>query len=156
MPPTKDAHHVGPMGTDFGTPDAVDRRRHADQHEYAEQVDEPEAAEYAWPHLRRHREGDNRREENQDGVEGLLRRGGVVPVGGGQMLEAALAAHDGDRRVGQAGQVARQVADVRPAAVLVVGEVAHVVEPVPDVPVAPDELPDPLGAGRAGPSEVSP
>ena len=47
---------------------------------------------------------------------------------------------------GQAGEVARQVADVRPAAVLVAGEVAHVVEPVLDVPVAPDEGSDLVGA----------
>ena len=65
-----------------------------------------------------------------DGIEGLLWSGGVVSVGGGEVLEPALVAHDGDGRVGQAGQVARQVADMRPAAVLVVGEVAHVVEPV--------------------------
>ena len=65
-----------------------------------------------------------------DSVEGLLRPGGVVPVGGRQVLEAALVAHDGDGRVGQAGEIARQIAHMRPAAVLVVGEVAHVVQPV--------------------------
>ena len=37
-----------------------------------------------------------------DRVEGILRAGGIVAVGLGQVAEAALAAHDGDGRVGQA------------------------------------------------------
>ena len=57
-----------------------------------------------------------------DGVGGLLRLGGVVPIGWGQVLEAAFVAHDGAGGVGQAGEVARQVADVRPAAVLVTSD----------------------------------
>jgi len=72
-----------------------------------------------------------------------------VPVRAGQEPEAALVAHDGDGRVGQAGEVTRQVADVRPAAVLVVGEVAHVVEPVLDVRVVSDKVRDLRGAGLA-------
>ena len=80
-----------------------------------------------------------RRWRVEDRVEGILRTGGVVAVGLGQVAKRALAAHDGDGRVGQAGEIARQVAHVRPATVFIVGEVAHVVHPVFDVPVVPDQ-----------------
>ena len=73
-----------------------------------------------------------------------------VAVGLGQIAEAALAAHDGDGRVGQAGEIARQVADVRPAAVFVAGEVAHVVQAVFDVPVIADQSEQFLGPGAVG------
>ena len=57
-----------------------------------------------------------------DGVEGFLRPGDMAPVGPRRVLEAALVAHDGDGRVGRAGEIARQIAHVRPATFLVVGE----------------------------------
>ena len=57
---------------------------------------------------------------------------GVVPMGLGGVLEAPLEAHDGDGEVGQAGEVARQVAGSHPAAVFVVGHVAHVVNSIFD------------------------
>ena len=60
----------------------------------------------------------------QDDGEGVLRAGGIMAVGLGQIAEAAVAAHDGDGRVDQAGEIAGHVAHVRPAAVFVVGEVA--------------------------------
>ncbi len=48
-----------------------------------------------------------------------------MAVGLGQVAEAAVAAHDGDGRFGQTGEIARRMAYVRPAAVFVAGEVAH-------------------------------
>ena len=60
---------------------------------------------------------------DHDRVEGLLGAGGVVPVGLGYVAEAAVAAHDGDGRVAQAGQISGQVAHVGPATIFVVGEV---------------------------------
>ncbi len=62
----------------------------------------------------------------QDQAGGLPGAGGPVPVGLGHVAEATVASHDGDGDggVGQAGEVARLVADVRPAPVPVTGEVA--------------------------------
>ena len=62
-----------------------------------------------------------------------MRPGGEMAVGLG------LAADDRDRGVGQAGEIARQVAHVDAAAVFIVGEVAHVVQAVLDVPVVADQ-----------------
>ena len=67
---------------------------------------------------------------DHDRVEGLLGAGGIVAVGLGQVAEAAVAAHDGDGHVGQAGEIARQMTHIGPAAIFVIGEVAHIVEPV--------------------------
>ncbi len=88
--------------------------------------------------------GDGR---GQDRVEGLLGAGGVVSVGLGQVAEAPVAAHDGDGHVGQAGEIAREVAHVGPAAVFAIGEVAHIVDPVLDVPVAAHQGEQFLGPG---------
>ena len=85
-----------------------------------------------------------------DRVESILRAGGIVAVGLGQVAEAALAAHDGDGRVGQAGEIVGQVAHVRPAAVFIVGEVAHVVQTVFDVPVVPDQRQELLPCDKLG------
>ena len=84
---------------------------------------------------------------DHDRVEGLLGAGGVVPVGLGYVAEAAVAAHDGDGRVAQAGQISGQVAHVRPATIFVVGEVAHIVQAVLDVPVVAHEVEQLLGSG---------
>ena len=86
----------------------------------------------------------------QDRVERILRTGGIVAVGLGHVAEAALAAHDGDGRVGQAGEIARQVVHPSPAAVFVVGEVAHVVQAVLDVSVVAHQGEQLLGAGALG------
>ena len=83
----------------------------------------------------------------QDVVEGILRAGGIVSVGLGQVSEAAVAAHDGDSRVGQAREIARQVAHMCPTTVFIVSEVAHVVQTVFDVPVVPDQGQELLGTG---------
>ena len=69
-------------------------------------------------------------------TRGLPGAGGPVPAGLGHVAEAAVASHDGDGGAGQAGEAARQVADVRPAAVLVTGEVAHAVHAALHGPVA--------------------
>ena len=44
---------------------------------------------------------------DRDRVEGLLGADGVVPVGLGQVVEASVAANDGDGHVGEAGEIAR-------------------------------------------------
>ncbi len=53
-----------------------------------------------------------------------------MPVGLGHVAEASAAARLGDCDVHQAGEVARQMAHMRPAAVLVIGEVAYVVNSI--------------------------
>ena len=68
-------------------------------------------------------------------------------MGLGEVVESALEAHDGDGDVGQAREVARQVCGVHPAPVLVVGDVAHVVDSVLDAPVPSDQGQDSFGAG---------
>ncbi len=73
-----------------------------------------------------------------------------MAVGLGQVLELGLAADDRDRGVGQAGEIARQVAHVDAAAVFIVGEVAHVVQAVLDVPVVADQGRELLGTGLVG------
>ena len=96
------------------------------------------------PGERRAVSGDGR---GHDRVEGLLRPGGIVPVGLGQITEASVAAHDGDGRVGQAGEISGQVTHVGPASVFVVGEVAHVVQAVLDMPVVAHQFEQLLGSG---------
>ncbi len=59
-----------------------------------------------------------------------------MAVGLGQVLELGLAADDRDRGVGQAGEIARQV--------------AHVVQAVLDVPVVADQGRELLGTGLVG------
>lgn len=76
----------------------------------------------------------------EDGVEGVLRPGGVVSVGLRQVAEAILAADDGDGGVGLAGEVAWHVARMGAAAVFVVGENANIVQTIFHVPVVPDQL----------------
>ena len=83
----------------------------------------------------------------QDQVEGLLGAGGAVPVGLGHAAEATVASHDGDGGVRQAGEVARQVADVSPAPVLVVGEIAYVVHAVLHGPAVAHQLEKLLRSG---------
>ena len=69
---------------------------------------------------------------------------------GAQVAEAAVAAHDGDGRVAQAGEIARHVAHVCPTTIFVVGEVAHIVQAVLDVPVSADHGQEFLGPGALG------
>ena len=95
--------------------------------------------------------GDGR---DQDRAEGLLGAGGIVAVGLEQVAEAAVGTHDGEGHVGQAGEIARQVAHVDAAAVFVAGEVAHVVEAVLDVPMVVHQGQQLLGPARSGPREV--
>ena len=82
---------------------------------------------------------------------------GVVPVGLGDGIEAPLEANDGDGEVGEAGEIARQVAGSHPATVFVVGDVAHVVESIFDAPVPAHQSEDDLARwpGR-GAREVRP
>ena len=75
-----------------------------------------------------------------------MRSGGKVPVRLGHELEGT-ATHDGDGGVGEGGEIAWEVAGPRPAAIFVVGEVAHVVEPVLDLPVLASEGEQLLGFG---------
>ena len=91
-----------------------------------------------------------------NGVDRVLRPGRVVAIGRGHVLKPALEANDGDCRVAQAGEVARRVAHMRPAAVLVVCPVANVVNAVLNVPVLADDAeqhagigPVPVGRGQA-------
>ena len=73
-----------------------------------------------------------------------------MAVGLRQVLELGLAAHDRDGGVGQAGEIAGQVADIDAAAVFVVGEVADIVQAVLDVPVVADQGRELLGTGPVG------
>ena len=52
-------------------------------------------------------------------------------------MEPPTQAHDGQRGVGEAGEVSGKRASVYPGEVLVAGEVANIVEAVLDLPVAP-------------------
>ena len=81
---------------------------------------------------------------------GVLGPTGVVPVGLGDGIEAPLEANDGDGEVGEAGEIARQVAGSHPATVFVVGDVAHVVESIFDAPVPAHQSEDDLGGGLVG------
>ena len=83
-------------------------------------------------------------------AQGLALAGGVVPVGLGQAPEALAQAHDGDRGVGEACGVSGRRAAPHPGPVLVAGEVADVVEAVPDLAVAPVQGGDFGGAGAVG------
>ena len=64
-----------------------------------------------------------------DFAQGLVLVGGLVPICGGQVREAAAEAHDGDGGVREAGQLARQHPGAGARTDLVVGGVAHVVQP---------------------------
>jgi len=68
-------------------------------------------------------------------VQSLALRGGIVPVRLRLVGEPALEADDRDGRVRQAGRIARQAALADTTAVLVIAEVAHIMDPVPDFPV---------------------
>ena len=83
--------------------------------------------------------------QGQDRVESVLWSRCVVAIGLGQVAELAHQTHD--RGVAQAGEVARQAVRPRPAAVFVIGEVAHVVQAVFDVPVVSDESHQLIGGG---------
>ena len=73
-----------------------------------------------------------------------------MAVGLRQVLEVGLAADDRDRGVGQAGEIAWQVAHIDAVAVFVVGEVADIVQAVLDVPVVADQVRQLLGSGPVG------
>ena len=60
--------------------------------------------------------------------QGFALSGGVVPLGPRLMLEPAGWADDGHSDVGQAGQIARQLAAARPGPLLVPREVADMVD----------------------------
>jgi len=62
-------------------------------------------------------------------------------------LKSALEANDGDRRVAQAGEIARRVAHMGPAAVLVVCPIANVVKAVLNVSVLADDAEQHAGLG---------
>ncbi len=94
------------------------------------------------------RELAGRRAQQQ--VESLLGPGRKMAVGLRQVLEAGLAADDRDRGVGQAGEIAWQVAHIDAAAVFVVGEVADIVQAVLDVPVVADQGRQLLGSDPVG------
>ena len=68
-------------------------------------------------------------------MQSLVLRGGIVPVRLRLVAEPALEADDRDGRVRQAGKIARQTALADTTAVLVVAEVAHIMDPVLDFPV---------------------
>ena len=82
--------------------------------------------------------------------ESLARALCEMAVGLRHLAGLGLAADDGDRRVGQACQIARQVAHVHAAAVSVVREVAHVVDPILDMPVVADQFRELLRTGLLG------
>ena len=89
-------------------------------------------------------------------AQGLSLAGGVVPVGLGLVAELAAHPDDGDGGIGQAGEVAGQLAGADAAAVLVVGDVADVVYPVLDLPVPRFRASTSAGPARAGAREVRP
>ena len=71
-------------------------------------------------------------------------------MGLGEGVEAPLEANDGDGEVPEAGEIARQVAGSHPAAVFVVGDVAHVVESIFDAPMPAHQGHDDLRGGLVG------
>ena len=71
-----------------------------------------------------------------DLVQRVALPGGSVPVGLRQAPKAPAQAHDGDRGIGEAGEVSGQCAAPHPGPVPVAGEVTDVVEAVPDLPAA--------------------
>ena len=81
-------------------------------------------------------------------AQGFALVGGVVAVGLRLVAESAAQLDDGDSGVGEAGEIARQLAVAHSGAVLVVGEVADVVDTVLDFPVAAIEREN---FGRSGP-----
>ena len=68
-------------------------------------------------------------------MQSLALRGGIVPVRLRLVAEPALETDDRDGRVRQAGKIARQAALADTTAVLVIAEVAHIMDPVLDFPV---------------------
>ena len=68
-------------------------------------------------------------------MQSLALRGGIVPVRLWLVAEPALEADDRDDRVRQADRIARHAALADVVAVLVIAEVAHIMDPVPDFPV---------------------
>ena len=85
----------------------------------------------SWPALRHgYARGIMRwaRSGSRRGLSGRGRQSGGWPRALGQVAEAPVGANDGDRCVGQAREIARQVARMGPAAVFVVGEVAHMMD----------------------------
>ena len=83
-------------------------------------------------------------------AHGVLGPPSVVPVGLGEGVEAPLEANDGDGEVREAGEIARQVSGSHPAAVFVVGDVAHVVESIFDAPMPAHQGQDDLRGGLVG------
>ena len=83
-------------------------------------------------------------------AHGVLGPPSVVPVGLREGVEAPLEANDGDGEVREAGEIARQVAGSHPAAVFVVGDVAHVVESIFDAPMPAHQGQDDLRGGLVG------
>ena len=66
------------------------------------------------------------------------------------MLEPILTTHDQDCGIAQAGEITRQMTDIRTATVSIKGEISKVVETVFDVPMILDQagnLPG-IGLGR--------
>ena len=72
---------------------------------------------------------------------------GMVSVGLGEVVEAPFETHDGNGEVGQAGEISRPVAGMNAATVLVIGDVAHVMETIFDAPMPSHELEHAFGAG---------
>ncbi len=79
---------------------------------------------------RRARSDGSSAERDEDGVECVLGAGGVMPVGLRHVVDASTAARDGNGGGRQAGKVARQMAHMAPATILVTGEVAYVVKSI--------------------------
>ena len=73
-----------------------------------------------------------------------------MPVGLGHAAEASAAAHDGDGGVRQAGEAARQMAHMGPAAVPVAGETAYAMHTVLYGPVAAHQVRKLFGSGAFG------
>lgn len=78
--------------------------------------------------------------------------GGVVSVGLGHVREASLEADGGDGSVGEASQIAGEAFTADAQAVLVVGDVTHMVLEVVDLPMAAVERGQ---CGQTGPSDAA-
>ncbi len=94
--------------------------------------------------------GGNTQPSCHDGIKGLLGIGTKMPVGWRYVCEAAVKPDERDGHVGDGRQVLGDVLCVGPAAILVEGEIADIVEPVLDLPVGPDMIGDLPGAGLSG------
>ncbi len=91
--------------------------------------------------------GESVRQRLENQIPCLLGVGGEIPVQLWNELKASVPANDRDGDMGQCGQILRQVAHPRPAAVLIVREIAHLVIAVLNVPVLPDQPAELLGIG---------